>query len=393
MKKRERLRIINAKLVLEEGVVQTGELIAEDGIIVFAGNCSGLGQLTGMETIDAGGGWLLPGFIDLHVHGGFGSDFMDASPEAYRHITQYHAGHGTTGMLATTVTASREAIEQVLAASWEFQRAGMPYARLLGVHLEGPFISPHFPGAQNPDYLIPPRKDWLEDWESRYPGLIRLLTLAPETEGAGELIQWLSLKGIIPACGHTDATYDILEQAAERGLRHAVHVCNAMRGLHHREPGTLGAVLTDNRLFAEVIADGHHVHPAVIRLLTKTKAPDRLMLVTDAMSAAGLGDGSYKLGGLEVRVQGGVARLAEGNNLAGSTLTMDAAFRFMKGNTPLSLPEISRLASGNPARQLGIFDQTGSIAPGKQADLVLLSDDLHTRQVWVGGRTVRMSSQ
>jgi N-acetylglucosamine-6-phosphate deacetylase len=215
-----------------------------------------------------------------------------------------------------------------------------------------------------------------------------MMTLAPERPGALDTISWLSAHGIIAACGHTDATYDNIQAAVGHGLQHAVHTFNAMLGLHHREPGTAGAVLTDARLCAEVIADGLHVHPACIALLAQLKTQRNLVLITDAMSAAGLGDGDYSLGGLDVIVKDGAARLKQGGSLAGSTLTMIDAFRYVVRTVGLTVPQASVLASGNPARRLGLFDAAGSIAAGKRADLLRIGRDLALRQVWLRGRAL-----
>ncbi|SEO23357.1 N-acetylglucosamine-6-phosphate deacetylase [Paenibacillus sp. OV219] len=343
-----------------------------------------------LETVDGLGGWLLPGFIDMHVHGGGGADFMDASREAYDVITRFHASKGTTRMLATTVTASPEAIAAVLEASEAYRKGGdMPNTVLEGVHLEGPFISEKWPGAQNPAFIISPRVDLIQAWNEQYPGLMKQVTFAPEKENALALTEYLAANGIVAAAGHTDATYAQVIDAAEAGLTQAVHTFNAMRGLHHREPGTVGAVMTDHRIHAELIADGHHVHPAAIRLLVAAKPKDRVILITDAMAAAGLGDGQYDLGGLVVDVLYGVARLREGGSLAGSTLTMIDAVRYMLAHTGLSVSEVSQMASGNPARQLGIDDITGSIAEGKLADLVLTDTSFTSvRRTWVNGRQI-----
>lgn len=380
----------NVNIVLEDQVV-TGGVLVEDGRIVSVvskGAENGNSLPADVLSIDGKGGWLLPGFIDMHVHGGFGGDFMNADSESYDRITRFHASHGTTGMLATTMTASKDAIEAVLHAVAAYQEAGMPYAPLIGVHLEGPFISEKWPGAQNPAYIIDPQLDWLQAWHEKHPGLIKMLTLAPERRGALDTIAWMAENGIIAAAGHTDSYYKDIKSAADAGLTHAVHTYNAMRGLHHREPGTLGAVLTDDRIYAEIIADGEHVHPAAIALMLAAKPLDRVILVTDAIEAAGLPDGEYGLGGLAVVVKNGTARLREGNNLAGSSLTMIKAFRYMLDNTKLDIVKVSRLASGNPARELRIFDQTGSIAEGKYADLVLTDAELNVEQTWVRGQSV-----
>lgn len=382
--------IQNVNIVLEDLVV-AGSVFVQDGRIaqiMSKEDIEAADVTEQLETIDGHGGWLLPGFIDMHVHGGFSADFMDASRESYDKITRFHASHGTTGMLATTMTASKDAIEAVLQAAAEYRAADMPYAALYGVHLEGPFISEKWLGAQNPAHVIAPQLDWLKKWHADWPELIRLLTLAPEKEGAIETIAWLAEQGIVTACGHTDALYSEIEAAADAGLSHAVHTYNAMRGLHHREPGTLGAVLTDDRIYAELIADGEHAHKAAIRLLLAAKTANKVILITDAIAAAGMPDGQYELGGLAVTLDKGIARLREGGALAGSSLTMIRAFRFMLDNTDLTISEVSRIASGNAAEQLGISERTGSIAVGKQADLVWTDAALNVRQTWVQGRSV-----
>nr|WP_274652213.1 N-acetylglucosamine-6-phosphate deacetylase [Paenibacillus humicola] len=380
-------RIRGVRIIAGDRIVD-GSVTVKDGKIAEIAEAGSESAFEG-TAIDGGGGWLLPGFIDMHVHGGGGADFMDASREAYETITRFHASKGTTRMLATTVTAPPEAIEAVLAAAGGYRQGEMPYAALEGVHLEGPFISELWPGAQNPAFIAPPRPDWVEAWTERHPGLIRQLTLAPEKAGATGLIRRLAQQGVVVSCGHTDAKYDEILAAADAGLSQAVHTYNAMRGLHHREPGTLGAVLTDPRLYAELIADGHHVHPAAIRLVVLSKPADKVVLITDAIAAAGLGDGDYRLGGLAVDVRQGVARLREGGSLAGSTLTMIDAVRFMLAHSGLPLPAISRMASANPAKQLGLGPITGSIETGKLADLVLADSGLNAvRSTWVAGRNV-----
>ncbi|MBD2870503.1 N-acetylglucosamine-6-phosphate deacetylase [Paenibacillus arenilitoris] len=383
--------IRNANVVLEDRTVSGGVLVQDGVIRRILTDEEEVEDGEALGAVDGQGGWLLPGFIDMHVHGGFGADFMDASRESYDAITRFHASYGTTGMLATTMTASKEAIEAVLAAAEAYREGEMPYAALYGVHLEGPFISEKWPGAQNPAHITDPQPEWLKRWAESRPGLIRQVTLAPEKNGAKETIAWLAEHGIVAACGHTDALYADIVSAADAGLTQAVHTYNAMRGLHHREPGTLGAVLTEERIYAELIADGMHVHPAAIRLLLAAKKTDKVILITDAMAAAGMPDGDYELGGLAVVVKGGEARLREGNALAGSCLTMIGAVRFMLEHTELGIVDVSRLASGNAARQLGLFGRTGSIAGGKQADLVLTDAQFNVKQTWVNGRSVYAS--
>lgn len=370
------------------GKEEPGWLWLRDGKIAAIGKAGDPipSDADGAGRVDGEGGWLLPGFIDLHVHGGAGREFMEADASAWATIARFHARHGTTGLLATTVTAPKPELDAVLDCAWRFRSDGSA-ARLLGVHMEGPFISRLWPGAQNPDAIALPRSDWLEEWTGRYPGLIRIQTLAPEIAGGLAYVERLAGKGIVPACGHTDAAFGDIRRAADRGLRHAVHMYNAMRPFHHREPGTAGAILTDDRIMAEVVADGKHVHPDAIGLLLRAKGADGVILVTDAMAAAGMPDGSYGLGGLSVKVEGGIARLADGT-LAGSTLTMADAFRFAVRQAGVPVSVASRMASGNPARQLGIDGETGFLRPGLRADVLLLDESLQIRKVWIGGEEV-----
>lgn len=392
-------QMLFGQVVIGNDIIEKGVVIIKGQSIVYAGSeedlpadwtsvdkpfqTGGTAATTNIVRLD--GGYLLPGFIDIHVHGGNGEDFMDSNPGVLDTITSFHGSQGTTAMLATTMTAPKERIDRVLSEVHAYMAQPMPHAQLEGVHLEGPFISPNWPGAQNPEHIVPPNLAWIAEWEQRYPGLVRQLTLAPERDGALELIAWLRSHGITAALGHTDATYEEVEQAAAAGLNHAVHAFNAMTPLHHRKPGAAGAVLADPRIKAEVIADGIHVHPAIISLLAKLKQDHNLILITDAISATGLKDGHYTLGDLPVIVQSGVARLEDGITLAGSTLTMMEGFRFLVQQVDLSIPEASQIASLNPAQSLNIHDRTGSLEAGKQADILLLDADLNLKGVWIKG--------
>ncbi|WP_256761158.1 N-acetylglucosamine-6-phosphate deacetylase [Cohnella sp. WQ 127256] len=389
-----KFQIINARIVTPSGVIEDGSILVEDGIITNIGSNTDAdanevkASLHSIETIDVQGSWIIPGFIDVHVHGGAGHDFMEADEVGIEAITKFHASNGTTSLLATTLTASREDLTAVIERVRSFMSTSMPYTQIVGVHLEGPFVNVKWKGAQNPDFIIPPQQDWLEEWVTRFPGILKIQTLAPESEGALEYIRKLDQHGIVPSCGHTDATYDQIIAAADNGLRHAVHTFNAMKPLHHREPGTVGAVLTDDRITAEVIADGHHVHPAGIKLITRAKGTHNVILVTDAMSAAGMPDGEYNLGGLPVHMTCGVARLKESGSLAGSTLTMINAVRYLVREVGVSIEEASRMASANPARQLGIDSTTGTLEVGKAADFLQLDGTLDIQTIWIGGRNV-----
>lgn len=377
--------IYNVKLILPHEVLDNGWLIMQGGQIASYGSGS-LPQSEQISSlIDGQGRYLLPGFIDIHVHGGASQDFMHAKGEQLDEITRFHMKHGTTAMLATTVTGSYEQLTDVLDAVAHYRQQPQPYAQLLGVHLEGPFVNPKWKGAQNEAYMVEPQPAWMEQWQQQYPALIKLQTLAPEIAGAYEYIELLHKQGIVAACGHTDATYDQIATAVQHGLRHAVHTYNAMKGLHHREPGTLGAVMVHDEMTAEIIADGIHVHAAAVKLLLKAKGTDRVVLVTDAISAAGMEDGDYELGGLPVIVENGVARLQQDGSLAGSTLKMIEGYRFLVEQAGASLSAASCMASLNPATVLGIQDQYGSIATGKRADLLLMDEQFKLHQVFIAG--------
>lgn len=381
--------IRGAKVVTNQGVMAAGAVRLQGSRILDIRSSDSAPFKDGDTVMDASGCWLLPGFIDLHVHGGNGAEFMDGTREAFARIARFHARYGTTAMLATTVTAPLKRLEHIMAVARDYVQQPDPQgAWMAGVHLEGPFLNPKRAGAQQAAHMVLPDPDWVTGITERFPGLLRLMTLAPELPGSLNLIRLLADRGITASCGHTDASYEQTMAAADAGLTHAAHVFNGMTGLHHRNPGVVGAILEEERIVAEVIADGHHVHPAAIRLLARCKGSHGLVLITDAISAAGLPDGAYRLGELDVTVKEGVARLTRGGNLAGSTLTMLEAFRYAVKTVGLSIPEASRMASANPARQIGLDRITGAIEPGKRADLVLLDGDLNIRQVWIGGRSI-----
>ncbi|WP_411347826.1 N-acetylglucosamine-6-phosphate deacetylase [Paenibacillus sp. WLX2291] len=398
-------RIVNGKIVTPEQIIENGTLIVENGVITYVGPAAeqsthtistpsadtGNSLSSATDTIpvyDANGGLVLPGFVDIHVHGGMGQDFMDSNPEVLDIITTFHAGQGTTSILATTMTAPRADIDHVLEQVQAYvQQGDMPGAQVVGVHLEGPFISPKWPGAQNPGHIVLPNVQWLEEWHAAYPGLIKQLTLAPEREGALEVISWLRVHNMTAAAGHTDATYEQIMDAVAAGLNHAVHTFNAMTPLHHRKPGTAGAVLGTPAIHAEIIADGIHVHPAAVSLLAQLKQQNNLILITDAMSAAGLGDGDYMLGDQPVKVINGIATLPEDSGtLAGSRLTMIEGFRFLVEQAGLSILQASQAASGNPARQLNLYEQFGSLEVGKQGDVLVLDEQMELQHVFIKGQ-------
>ena len=306
------------------------------------------------ETVDLGGRLLAPGFLDLHVHGGGGSHFMAGDPAA---AARFHARHGTTGLLATTLSAAPGAL---IAAVRGIARAVEREPVILGAHLEGPWLNAKRRGAQEAEHLRAPDLDELRALAAAGP--VRMVSLAPELPGALELIGAVAAAGAVPALAHTDATYDQTAAAIAAGARHALHVFNGMRPLHHREPGVLGAVLDRDEITCEVIADGHHVHPAAIRILHRAKGTAGTVLVTDAIEAAGLPDGTYRLGSTAIDVSGGRAQTADGS-LAGSTLTMDGAVRNAHRWLGTPLIEAVALATTTPARVLGLERPEGPDRP------------------------------
>ncbi|TDA68669.1 MAG: N-acetylglucosamine-6-phosphate deacetylase [Clostridia bacterium] len=340
----------------------------------------------GAEVIPGEGKWLLPGFIDLHVHGGGGGDFSSGDPEEIARILRTHLAGGTTAMLATILAADPGATGRALNAILAFQRQAGLGAAILGVHWEGPLLAPQAAGAQTPYPWTVPE---IEGVITRYHPAIRLVTLAPEEPGSAELIPWLVSRNIIVSLGHTRATWDQARQAVDLGASRVTHLFNAMRSWHHREPGLAGEALLDDRVVAEVIADGIHLHPATLRLAYRLKGATGLNLVTDAMAACGMSDGTYTLGRNQVTVRDGQAR-THGGYLAGSTLTMWRAVQNMRrlGQTPLE--EAVAMATRIPARQLGLAGTKGEIAPGSDADLLMLNRQGAIELVFLQGRLVRL---
>lgn len=371
--------ILASEQIVTAGALRPGEIVIEDGRI------AAVRQRTGDEGVtDLGRRPVLPGYIDLHVHGGGGAQCNTDDPEEVLSMARFHARHGTTAMLATTVAASIDELEAALAAIANCTSRGGG-AAVLGAHLEGPFISPRRPGAMDRGVFINPDERSLQRLLDAGDGTVRMMTTAPELPGGLEMIRKLAGAGIIVSLGHSDATYDEARAAVRAGARCATHTFNAMPPLHHREPGLLGAVLDLDELSCELICDGIHVHPAALRLAFHAKGLARSTLVTDAMQAAGMPDGEYRLGGATVTVSSGRAEIAGGGSIAGSTLTMDAAVANAVGFLGISLEQAAVLASGNPARLLGLAHRKGAIAPGFDADLTILDHDLRACGTLVAG--------
>lgn len=362
-------------------------ILIRDGVIEAIGPRQGMSLPAGAQEIVAAQQTAIPGFVDVHIHGAGGHDVMEGSEEAMSAVTRTVVRHGTTSFVATTVTASPddtcrsvEGIARFIATQHETDE---PRAEVLGIHYEGPFISPARRGVHPKEWIQLPSAELLEKLLHAASGNARILTIAPELLGAAPCIEAARNAGVVVAMGHTDATYEQARMGMARGVRHAVHVYNAMRPFSHRDSGVIGAVLTSPEVTAELIADGVHVEEAAMRLLLQAKGTGCVILVSDGVSATGMPDGKYQLGKIEVTVSGGVCRNAEGN-LAGSTLTLDRALRNIVA-LGVSLPDAVRMLTVNPATLLGIEFKKGALRTGADADIVLLDEGLHVTNVWARG--------
>lgn len=378
------LLIFNARIVTPAGPWEPGWLLAGDGVIraMAPGDPPDFPEGAVDRRIDAGGGLLLPGFIDLHVHGAVGHEVMDASLDGLAAMAAFYASHGVTGFLPTTWTAAPEELRRVLAVVGQAMRSSLPGAAVLGAHMEGPFLNPARCGAQDTRFIRAATPE--EALPYLETGVVRLITLAPEMEGSRWLIEACRQRGVTVSAGHTSAGYELLAELSGRGVRQVTHCFNAMDGLNHRAPGTVGAALSLDALSCELIADNVHVHPAVQKILVAAKTPARVILVTDALRGAGLPEGAYDIGGRVVTFGGGAARLPDGT-LAGSILTMDRALKNLVANTGRPLEELWPASSLNAARAIGLAARKGSLETGKDADLALLDRDLTVRLTVVGG--------
>jgi N-acetylglucosamine-6-phosphate deacetylase len=378
------LLFINAQIV-------TTDQRPASWLLVREGLIDSLGEgypptLTDSQQIDAQGAWLLPGFIDLHVHGAIGHDTMDADPNSLLEMARFFARHGVTSFLATTMTAPHDRVLRALKVVREMIGQPTGGAHILGAHLEGPYINPAMPGAQNPAYVR--RADPAETRELLDTGAIRRITLAPEYPENRIFLADAAAQGISVSAGHTQATPDDLKEGIRLGLRYATHTFNAMTGLHHRNPGTVGGALAFDELTCELIPDGIHVHPLVIKILIRAKGLDRVVLITDAMAGTGMPEGQYELGGLAVTVAEGQARLTHGGALAGSILTFERGFQIAREAVGLSVANAWAISSANAARALGPDCHKGQIARGYDADLVLLNDAGEVQRSIVNGQSV-----
>ncbi|MGX1270766.1 N-acetylglucosamine-6-phosphate deacetylase [Streptomyces phaeoluteigriseus] len=362
--------LTGARVVLPSGTVPGGR-VTVDGTKIVPDTAD-----PHAHVVDVEGHWLVPGFVDLHNHGGGGASFSGTADDVRKAI-HAHRRHGTTTLVASTVTDDMDVLVRQAGLLSELAEQG----DLAGIHFEGPFIAPCRKGAHSEALLRHPDPAEVRKLIDAARGRARMVTLATELPGGIDSVRMLAEHGVIAAVGHTDATYEQTVEAIEAGATVATHLFNAMPPLGHRAPGPIAALLEDERVTVELINDGVHLHPAALELAFHRAGAGRVAFVTDAMDAAGIGDGHYMLGPLQVEVSEGVARLVEGGSIAGSTLTLDRAFKRAVTVDRLSVEDVVAALSANPARLLGMDDRVGSLEPGKDADLVLLDENFDLKGV------------
>jgi N-acetylglucosamine-6-phosphate deacetylase len=380
--------------VIKSGTVITPFKTIENGVVIFEdGKITAVGRESDVKTpkeakaVDASGKKVAPGFIDIHIHGGRARNVMDGSYAAINELAKFVASHGNTSFFPTTVSAPRDDLLKTVKAVKMALERGTEGAEVLGTHLEGPYINPKKHGAHDAEYIKSPSPDEIKELLEAANHTIKIVTFAPEVNGSKDLIKELRKLRIVASVGHSNATYQEAVKAIKLGVTHAAHTFNEMRSFHHREPGVLGAVLVHDELTAELISDNIHVHPVAMKMLMRTKGTDKVVLVTDAIQAAGMPDGKYKLGEQNVIVKNGVCRLESGQ-LAGSTLTMDEAVRNTMKSVGIPLRTAIKMATINPAVAIHVDENKGSLEPGKDADIVIIDDEVNVYMTIVNGEIV-----
>ena len=382
------MEIKNVLVYTEQHEFVRGSISFEDGIIREV-------SLTGDDTADAAAGdalageddlYAIPGLVDIHFHGCMGADLCDAEPDTIKTLAEYQAGQGVTTICPATMTMSLPELHKIMANIGSYTGDGVQGAHFAGINMEGPFISPANKGAQAAENIVPCDAALFRELNRESGGRIRLVDIAPEEPGALEFIEAVRDE-VNVSLAHTVADYDDAMAAFQAGANHVTHLFNAMLPFHHRKPGVQGAA-ADAGAYVELICDGVHIHPAMVRAVFKLFGSDRVCLISDSMRAAGLADGDYTLGGQAVKVKGNLATLADGT-IAGSVTNLMLCLKNAVQEMQIPLEAAVRSASETPARSIGIFDRCGSLSAGKRADIVLLDKELNVRQVFVGGRLIR----
>lgn len=372
--------IKNVKVFKEDKTFEDGEIVIRDGLI------SGERE-DGGEVIDGEGCYAIPGLIDIHFHGCKGYDFCDGTKEAIHEIAKYEASIGVTAISPATMTLPVEQLEEILATAAAYKKEGADEADLIGVNMEGPFISKEKKGAQDATYIIPCTKEIFYRFQSAAQGLVKYIGVAPEREGALEFVEQVKDE-VNVSLAHTNASYEDAKAAYDRGADHAVHLYNAMPPFTHRAPGVIGAVADSEHVTAELICDGVHIHPSVVRATFKMLGADRIILISDSMRATGMPDGEYTLGGLAVNVTGSRATLVSNGALAGSATNLLDCMRTVVKEMGIPLETAVACATMNPAKSLGAYDKYGSLTPGKKGNVVLLDKELNLKAVIKDGKRI-----
>jgi N-acetylglucosamine-6-phosphate deacetylase len=370
------------KIVSCSGVLDPGWVRVSGALIEAVGADYPVPARPGEATIDLSQHWVLPGLVDLHCHGGRGTVFRDSDPGKVISAMNYHRRSGTTSLWASLSTTQLDDMLRSIALLADLTGQN----DIDGIHLEGPFLSPARRGAQNLRYLLAPDRQIMARLLKAGRGAVRMVTIAPELPGAFDLIRQVADTGAIPAMGHTDATYEQAQKAVDIGVRVATHLFNGMRPVHHREPGPVLAALERPEVYCELIADGTHLHPAVIRRVVATKGSNRVVFVTDATVAAGMRDGTYWMGGREVVVRSGAARLVEDGSLTGSTITASSGLSWAVKGAGLAIDTAVRMAAETPAALAGLSREHGSIRVGARADLLICDGNLALKGVMSAGK-------
>jgi N-acetylglucosamine-6-phosphate deacetylase len=375
--------IVNATIVAENGTIPNGSVKIEQGKVTDIREGTPL-RADGCEYIEGGGMLLIPGMIDVHIHGARGWDMMDGTVDSILEVSKACGASGCTSFLPTSISSS---FEDLLGMIRQVRRAvgSEPGARIAGIHIEGPYLNPKRKGMQNEAFLRNPAREEMKRILLEAGSLLKMVTLAPELPGGMELVSFLSERGIIVSLAHSDATYDEATEAFRLGASHITHCFNGMRPIHHRDPGLIVAAFEQPDVSLQAIADNVHLHPAVIRLMHRVKGSEKLVLITDALQAMGLGDGKYRFGGHEVTVSGGVATLQDGT-LASSTVTMNEALKNTV-NIGISLEDAVKMACRTPADLLGLSNK-GRIAPGCDADLVMIDEQFKVIWTMIDGSII-----
>lgn len=379
--------VIKGNLILPDRVIKEGSLVIEGGLIKEVRETGPGIELPSADVHDYSGHWVSPGLVDVHLHGAMGHEVMDAEVAGLKKIAGHQAACGVTAFFPTTLTAPMEtvirAIETVRAAAGE----DLP-SEIAGIHLEGPYVSLKRKGAQDPKYVREIQESDLERLQAALGPLKTLITVAPEAGRNLDFIPKMVDLGWVVSIGHSDATYEEATRAIAAGANHATHLFNAWREFHHREPGGLGAVLDSDRVYAELITDGIHVHPSFIRLAVFCKGPERTCLITDSLKAAGLPDGTYDWGDMQIVLKGAEVRLRDSGVLAGSILHLNQAVRNVLNWTGLPVPAVVRMASLTPAESVGLSRVMGSLEPGKLANLAIFDSNFETVATYLRGKKV-----